>query len=193
RLHEDMTATMAAFRPGVETLEPKLATLLAPDERERVERVAADLAAKGVPQALADRMATFPTLFATLDIVEVAAQTGHPMEMAAAVYFDLAGHLGISWLRDKISALPGSQHWQMLAKGSMLDDLSGLQRAVTAAVLAGAPRATDASAAELVKRWQSSNDRVLERAQQLLGELRAVTEPDSAMLSVMLREMRRLG
>jgi glutamate dehydrogenase len=193
RLHEDMTATMAAFRPGVETLEPKLATLLAPDERERVERVAADLAAKGVPQALADRMATFPMLFATLDIVEVAAQTGHPMEMAAAVYFDLAGHMGISWLRDKISALPGSQHWQMLAKGSMLDDLSGLQRAVTAAVLAGAPRSTDASAAALVQRWQQSNDRLLQRSQQLLGELRAVTEPDSAMLSVMLREMRRLG
>ena len=33
----------------------------------------------------------------------------------------------------------------------------------------------------------------LQRARQLLGELRAVTAPDAAMLSVMLREMRRLG
>ena len=81
----------------------------------------------------------------------------------------------------------------MLAKGAMLDDLSGLQRAITRAVLASSSGAAQEAAADLVAAWQHSNDRTLQRAQQLLGELRAVSVPDSAMLSVTLRELRGLG
>ena len=79
----------------------------------------------------------------------------------AAIYFDLASRLGMPWLRDKIAALPGDQHWQMLAKGAMLDDLSGLQRSVAAACW---------RAAEVGRRapWsragRASNGRTLERA-----------------------------
>jgi glutamate dehydrogenase len=58
-------------------------------------------------------------------------------------------------------------------------------------VLAGAR--VGASANALVAEWQHEGGRALERAAQLLGELRAVQSPDSAMLSVTLRELRALG
>jgi glutamate dehydrogenase len=77
----------------------------------------------------------------------------------------------------------------MLAKGAMLDDLNGLQRAITAAVLAGG----EGAALDMVARWQQANQRALERAAQLLAELRAVPAPDAAMLSVTLRELRALA
>jgi glutamate dehydrogenase len=73
----------------------------------------------------------------------------------------------------------------------MADDLSGLQRAIATAVFSSA--APDAPAAELVGPWAAQNQRPLERAEQLLGELRAVPKPDVAMLSVALRELRGLG
>ncbi|NRF72427.1 NAD-glutamate dehydrogenase, partial [Aquincola sp. S2] len=83
------------------------------------------------------------------------------------------------------------QHWQMLAKGAMLDDLQSLQRGITGAVLAAG--SSDAEPAALVAAWVADNARALERASQLMTELRAVTVPDAAMLSVALRELRALG
>jgi glutamate dehydrogenase len=147
--------------------------------------------AGGVPRELAERVVTFDSLYATLDIAEIAGTARWPVAVVAAIYFDLANRLGMPWLRDRIAALPGDQHWQMLAKGAMLDDLSGLQRAITGAVLAGGGQ-TEAPAA-LVETWQAANGRALERAAQLMGELRAVAVPDAAMLSVALRELRALG
>ena len=63
--------------------------------------------------------------------------TQRPVELVAEIYFDLATRLGLPWLREMIVALPGQAHWQMLAKGAMLDDLSGLQRTITGEVIVG--------------------------------------------------------
>ncbi len=190
RLGDDIAATIAHFRPGVEALSARLPELQDADEHARVEAAVARYVADGVPRELAARVVTFDTLHATLDIAEVAGSARQPVELVAAIYFDVANRLGMPWLREKIAALPGDQHWRMLAKGAMLDDLTGLQRTITGAVLAGA---SGGSAGERVAAWQQANRRALERAAQLLAELRAVPSPDSAMLSVSLRELRALG
>jgi glutamate dehydrogenase len=189
RLGDDMAATIEHFRPGVEALSARLPELQDADERARVDAAVARYVADGVPAELARRVVTFDTLHATLDIAEVASQAWQAVEHVAQVHFDIANRLGMPWLRERIAALPGDQHWRMLAKGAMLDDLTGLQRAITAAVLAGGVGTT----AAMVARWQQSNQRALERASQLLAELRAVPAPDSAMLSVTLRELRALA
>jgi glutamate dehydrogenase len=93
-------------------------------------------------------------------------------------------------LRDRVAALPGDQHWQMLARGAMQDDLSGLQQTIAAEVFGGADAGTSTA---LIGAWQGRNRRGIERAVQLLGELRAATQPDAAMLSVALRELRNLA
>ena len=189
RLGDDMAATIAHFRPGAEALSARLPELQDSDERARVDAAVARYVADGVPPELAARVVTFDTLHATLDIAEVGSTGGQPVELVAQVYFDVANRLGMPWLRERIAALPGDQHWRMLAKGAMLDDLTGLQRAITGAVLAGG----EGTAVALVASWQMSNQRALERAAQLLAELRAVPSPDAAMLSVTLRELRALG
>jgi glutamate dehydrogenase len=189
RLGDDLAATIAHFRPGVEALSARLPELQDTDERHRVDAAVGRYVADGVPAELARRVVNFDTLHATLDIAEVASQAGQAVERVAQVHFEIGNRLGMPWLRERIAALPGDQHWRMLAKGAMLDDLTGLQRAITAAVLAGGEGAAPA----MVARWQQANQRALERASQLLAELRAVPAPDSAMLSVALREMRALA
>ncbi|VTU25596.1 NAD-specific glutamate dehydrogenase [Variovorax sp. PBS-H4] len=191
RLTGDMASTIEHFKSNVETLSARLPQLLDADERARVDAAAAHYTARGVPRELAERVVNFGTLYATLDIAEIAGSARWPVELAAAVYFDLANRLGMPWLRDRISALPGDQHWQALAKGAMQDDLSGLQRAITHAVLTGGSEGE--SPAARVEAWQASNGRTLERAAQLMGELRAVAVPDAAMLAVALRELRALA
>ena len=131
------------------------------------------------------------TLYSTLDIVEVADATNRPVELIAEIYFELSTRLGVPWLGEKIAALPEDQHWRMLAKGAMLDDLSGLQRSVTSEVVVGG--GDIATSAGLIAAWQDRNRRAIEREAQLLTELRAAPVLDPAMLSVALRELRSLG
>ena len=121
----------------------------------------------------------------------VAATAKKPVEPVAAVYFAVADRLGLACLREKIAALPGDAHWDRLARGAMQDDLSGLSRAVTADVVGAGGDAADP--AKLVDAWQDRNRRALERAAQLVAELRAAPLQDAAMLSVALRELRSLA
>jgi glutamate dehydrogenase len=190
RLGDDMAGTIAHFSARIEALASRLPQLLDAAERGRVDAEIARYEAQAVPHDLAARVATFDTLYAALDIIEVAEATQRPVELVADVYFDLATRLGLAWLRDRIAALPGDQHWQMLARGAMQDDLSGLQRTIAAEVVGGADAGTSAL---LIGAWQDRNRRGIERAAQLLGELRMAAQPDAAMLSVALRELRNLG
>ncbi|MGA8032560.1 MAG: hypothetical protein WCB48_09200, partial [Casimicrobiaceae bacterium] len=157
----------------------------------RVAAAVGSLTSRGVPQALAARVTALDALYSTLDIVEVADATKQPVERVAQVYFDVSARLGIAWLHAKIAALPGDEHWRMLARAAMEDDLSGLQRSVSSEVLTGGGEAMDAEA--LIGAWQERNRRTIERQGQLLAELRAAPEIDTAMLSVALRELRSLG
>ena len=190
RLADDMGATIANFAPGVAELSERLPKLLDAGERARIDAAVARYVSQGVPKELAVRVVTFDTLYASLDIAEVTAGAKRPVEQVAAVYFDLGDKLGLSWLREKIAALPGDKHWQLLAKSAMQDDLSGLQRALTGTVVGGADAA---SPGKLVAAWQDANRRALERTARLLAELRAVPAPDAEMLSVAMRELRNLG
>ena len=189
QLSEEMGATIARFAPGVEALATALPHLLDADDRRRLEGEIARRTAQGTPRELAARVVALDMLYAALDIVEEATNTQRPVETVARIYFDLATRLGLPWLRERIGALPGDQHWQMLAKGAMLDDLSGLQRTLTGEVLAGDAIAPHA----LMSAWQDANRRAIDRAEGLWNELRTATAPDAAMLSVALRELRNLA
>jgi glutamate dehydrogenase len=160
-----------------------------------MESLAGQLRQSGVPESLAFRVASLDPLFAALDIAEVAVARRQPVERVAGVYFDLATQLGLPELRAQITALPGDQHWQGLARGAMLDDLTGLQCAITAEAINGdvggdgeviAPQA-------MVGAWKGRNQRAIERTQQLLAELRNAPATDVSMLSVVLRELRHLA
>jgi glutamate dehydrogenase len=190
RLADDMAQTIEYFKPGVEALSARLHELQGPGERARIEAEVARHVAEGVPQELAQRVVSFDALHGMLDIAEAAGSAAQPVELVAEIYFAVANLLGLPWLRDKIAALPGDQHWRMLAKVAMQDDLTDLQRAITVAALAGGDEAAPAPAR--VDAWQQANARALERAAQLLAELRAAPTTDSAMLSVTLRELRAL-
>ncbi|TMH60726.1 MAG: NAD-glutamate dehydrogenase [Betaproteobacteria bacterium] len=191
RLTEDMAVTITHFVSQVGSLASRLPRLLDSAERARADAAAAAYVAKGVPTELATRVVAFGTLYAALDIVEVAGAAKRPVETVADLYFDLSTRLGVPWLREKIAELPGDAHWETLAKGAMQDDLSSLQRTITAEVLADG--ADGATSSKLVTAWEGRNRRSIDRAAELLEELRAASTVDTAMLSVALRELRNLA
>jgi glutamate dehydrogenase len=107
----------------------------------------------------------------------------------AAVHFQLGEKLELHWLRDRIAALPRDDRWRALARAALRDDVYGLHRALTAAVLRDAPPA--GSASERVDAWIAANP-AAERCLQTLAEIRVGRVFDTTTLPVAVREVRNL-
>jgi glutamate dehydrogenase len=177
----DLSGSIEHFRSGARRIGALFPQILPPDEQSDFKAAASRLAKEGVPLELAARVASLDALFSALDIVEVADQLKRDIEAVTQVHFALAGELDFPWLRARIGMLPAENHWQMLAKAALRDDLSGMLRALTAEAVR-----TDVSS------WKSRNAVLYARFQQILADLRAAEPPDLAMLSVALRELRNL-
>jgi glutamate dehydrogenase len=187
----DVSAAIARFRPGIETLAKLIPEVLTQGERTGYLEAESRLAKSGVPAALAAQAAAFDPLFAALDIVEVAAALGCEADCVARLHFALGGRLDVPWLRSCIDRLAADSHWQALAKSALRDDLAGMQRQLAAVALRAAPGERDA--ARLVAGWEAAHRALLERFGQVLADLRSSDSPDLAMLSVAMRELRNLS
>ncbi|MGH2844428.1 MAG: NAD-glutamate dehydrogenase [Thermoleophilaceae bacterium] len=184
----DIGATVHFFAPGAAALYEAVPRLLGPSDLEPLTVRSDSLEQAGVPPSLALRVATLPTMFATFDVVEVAEETGLEVDGVAAVHFRLGERLELHWLRDRIVALPRDDRWRALARAALRDDLYGLHRALTAAVLQDAP---SGSPNERVDAWVASNP-ASERCLQTLAEIRVGRVFDTTTLPVAVREVRNL-
>ncbi|HEV3379175.1 MAG TPA: NAD-glutamate dehydrogenase [Thermoleophilaceae bacterium] len=185
----DIGATVQFFQPGASVLYETAPRLLGPSDLEPLTVRAEELEEAGVPPGLALRVATLGTMFATFDIVEVAEEAGLDVEQVAAVHFQLGERLELHWLRDRIVALPRDDRWRALARAALRDDVYGLHRALTAAVLREAP--PDGRAKERVDAWVASNP-ASDRCLQTLAEIRVGRVFDTTTLPVAVREVRNL-
>jgi glutamate dehydrogenase len=148
--------------------------------------------AAGVPAALASRIACADGLLDALDIAEVSDASRRSFDEVCEVHVALGARLGLARLRSQIDTLPAGSFWSNRAKAALGDDLAGLQRSLAQQVLTTIG-AADAAAAASIERWMAGNAGALERAQRLLADLAETKNPDLAMLSVALRELRNLA
>ena len=186
----DIDATIKRFAPGIEAVGAGLAGWLAPHERATVDAAATQLAAQGVPLALAQRVARMEAQVAGLDIVELSAECSAAIETVGGVYFGVGGRLDLGWISQQMSVLPADSHWQALARVAMRDDMSSLARDLARSVLKGDTAAAEPAA--LIERWEAKRGPQIARCHQVLADVKPAPHVDMAMLSVLLRELRSL-
>jgi glutamate dehydrogenase len=147
----------------------------------------------GVESALAVRVASGEISVSLLDIADVAAACGRPLEFVAATYFALGTRLNYSWISERAAALPTPTHWDTMARAAALGEVARLKRALTTGVLAQATQATEtADAQALVDAWCGQHEAALERYGHLLAELRASSGVSLSVLLVIVRAMAAL-
>jgi glutamate dehydrogenase len=185
----DIASTVEHFRPGAMLLYASVARLLSPEDAQPLARYADELRERGVPEDLAARVAALATMFATLDIVTVADETGLGVDAVGAVHFRLGHRLGLHWLRDCVVALPRDNRWRARARAALRDDLYAIHRALTTDVLRSA--GPEPNADQLVDEWIEANPGS-GRALQTLGDIRSGQSYDLTTLPVGVREMRNL-
>jgi glutamate dehydrogenase len=179
------------FRPGLEALQGQIPAILSPSDRAAWEGIAQLLSVKGVPGALAQRMASLEHLYAVLDVTEVAVEQKRSIEAVAALYFALAGELELRWIAEKISLLPTDTSWQALARNALRDDLSSQHRAIAATIAKLSPESSDP--AQMLAAWHERYGPAIARLKMMIEELKRTKALDLAVLSVLLRELRALA
>jgi len=187
----EIETTVARFKAEVERLVPQVSNLLAPEDARALSTRQETLAQSGATPNLALRVAGAPVIAAVLDIAEVAAICERSLELVAGVYFMLDMHLHYSWISARVSALPVDTHWQMLARTAAFDDLTALRRALTISVLRLS--ATLDTPDTLIEAWRADFHTPLEYYLHLIADQQSASSVDLSMLSVLLREMRKLG
>jgi glutamate dehydrogenase len=94
----------------------------------------------------------------------------------------LGGKLHLHWLRDRIALLARDTRWAAMARAALRDDLFSLHADLTREVLRF----------DSLDAWFEANRAAVERAQDILGEIRAGGAFDLTTLPVALREVRNL-
>ncbi|PKO56522.1 MAG: NAD-glutamate dehydrogenase, partial [Betaproteobacteria bacterium HGW-Betaproteobacteria-21] len=187
----DLQAALNHFSPGVAALAASLHELVTPAYRAVLDDVVSRYQERGVPQALAQRIAGLDELYSALDLVEVTVETGRPEATAAMVYFALGGDLDLHWVGRQIGNLPAETRWQTLARSALRVDLSTQARALAADALRLSPEIDDP--AELCAVWAARNQFHIDRYRHLLTDVQGSPSIDMPMLSVLLRELRSMG
>jgi glutamate dehydrogenase len=186
----DIAAEIERFAPGAALLTETLRGLLHGADRAVLERATEQYARAGVPEELAARVAGLGTMFSALDIVEVADATGSSLDEVAAVYHAIGARLELQWLRDEITALPRDNRWQTLARAALRDELYSVHSALTReAIQGGLP---EESADALAEAWYAQNRPGVDRALQVVSDIRMGGLSSLETLSVALREVRNL-
>jgi glutamate dehydrogenase len=185
----DIQQTIDYFADGVLAVGQGLPRLLAGRDLAGYEDRREMFAGRGVPDGLANRLASMVPAYSAFDIVDIARGTQRPALEAAAVYFDMADRLQIARLRDMITALPRDDRWTTMARGAIRDDLYAAHAALARDVLTvtgpGSP-------ADRLAVWERRNDSAVRRAAQTLTEIWESNAFNVATLSVAVRAVRTL-
>ncbi len=187
----DIAAAVPLYQPVVAELVAHLPGVLSEDMVQEFDRGVQQYTDVGVPEAVAKRIAAIPTLYAALDMADVARETKLPVEVVAKVYFHIGRELELDWLRTQIENLSVDGHWQAVARGTLREDLYAQQRDLAAQALNGA-RDTRAAMKQL-EQWLTSHEARVEHARHVLSEMKAAGIADFPSLSVALQEIRKLA
>jgi glutamate dehydrogenase len=185
----DVPGEIARLRDGIDALMPRLDSFFLGGERDALRRHAAEMTEAGLPADVAAAATRMMYGFGLLDVVEVAHNTGQPLEDVAKVYFVLSERFRVDDLLSWISALPRADRWQTLARMALRYDLYAALAALTAEVLVGT--SADRPADERVYEWEQTNAVSITRTRNAIGEF-AESQADLAALSVLMRQIRTL-
>jgi glutamate dehydrogenase len=121
-------ALLKRYADSVAQQKQEIGRVWTPVEREASERRTRALIASGAPDALAMDVSILGRLISSIDIADLAAGRGWPLDAAAALFRALGGAFGIDMLRASANDIALSQHWERLALRRTLDQLGEDQR-----------------------------------------------------------------
>jgi glutamate dehydrogenase len=121
---------VAHYQSGVAAVADALDALLPADATEALAARAAKIAADGVPDMLARRLAMLPALAVAADAVLIADRTGKPVTEAARTYFAAVGYFQIDRVVSAAGQIKVADYFDRLALDRALDSIGDAMRRI---------------------------------------------------------------
>ncbi len=180
-----------AFRLPCEEIVTHFDEVLPDTLAANTAATAEDIAANGVPRALAQPAARLQRFAEVLDVAAIAIEHNLGAELAARDYYALCDLLDLEWLDRRVAQLVPEDRWQRRAAHGLSDDLMMLRREITTAVVVGNPDAVDAAAA--IESYLITHQASLSRIGEIIDDLTTAPRTTLAGLAVVIRELRRIA
>jgi glutamate dehydrogenase len=190
----DIAAAVSEFRPRIAAMQNHLVEILPPSMLNNVTARRAELIEDGIPESLADRVASLDVMSSAMDIIRIAqADTSRGVEDVARVYFGLGDRFALDRLRNASQNIPAETPWQKTALSTLVEDLYGFQSVLASRVIVETNgKSKETGVADPVEDWLAARLRVVERVDQTMHDFRSSATVDLAMLAVAARQLRTL-
>jgi glutamate dehydrogenase len=143
----------------------------------------------GVPEKLADKMASLLLTRVALDIADLAVTYKREIMEAAKVYSLFNEKLGLFTLHADAEDLDVRGRWQAMARSNLRDEFYLIRRDMAAQLL---KKRSKKSMEQLVDIWLEERSAKVERFKSMLDEMKLRGAIDFASLSVAAQELREL-
>lgn len=186
----DMGSHIGEFKKGIADLSQGLEKALPPHYVSDVKKRAKPYQEKGVPEALAVKIAGLVNLYSGLDIVRFAARRKCPVLDGARIYFAVGTRFKLGRLRAATDSMGTDSHWQQLAIAALVEEVYSHQLALANLVMDSSAPKTDAKKA--VEAWIAKHHDAVGPTEQLLSELWATDVNDLSMIAVASRQIKTM-
>jgi len=146
------------------------------------------LTQSGIPEDLAQRLASVHNAGGALDILLLANLHDGELPAIAGLYYEVGAWLNLPWLLGAIQALHADGRWQALARASLRDDCYLAHQHIVADVLSHSGE----NAKARIKAWRGARGQIVDFVRTRLKELETGDAAGFAHLSVAVRDLGRL-
>ena len=173
----------AHISPQITQIEKLLSKMQSETLAREQEKIRMQLAADGVPEKLALRIASLESMGSALDIITVASQLKKMVGEIGAEFFEVGARLSLFWLKISAQKITVSSHWEKLALQALISQLSDEHRRLAASAFkAGGAKA-----------WAAGAQGLLASYDAFLADLKSTDGFDAPRLMVALKHIRKLG
>ncbi len=184
-LRNDIGKTIEHFSEKINKLAPIIPDLMSGVTKKYLSELMERFVQHGFSKDIASRIAVYRALYTSLNIIEVSTKHNFDLLKTAKIYFDVGGQFNLVWFRDQISADSREGHWNTLARLTLRDELDGLQKMITVAIMRSN---NEGNVKTLVKNWVKEHHRSIERWEKVLQLLHGSELVDYTMFFIALRE-----
>ncbi len=181
----DIDSLVNRFKDGFNILtDSAVAVVDSNDKRYRIRL--RNLVEKGLSDDLAHQISARVTLANGLDILQIALDSGRPVEFIGRIYFGITHCLGLFWLQNRISTLKVDNIWHERSKFSLTSDLRTHQSDIASII---SMQSTTDNPKKALLDWQEKNRDEIRKLKAMTEDLKKETEIDISMLSVLVSEL----
>ena len=178
---------VAELQDGVADLSRDVESLLSGEIRVQSDRMRAELAAVGAPEAEAAMVAKLQDLDGTIGLAKLARESGAPARAITAAFADLGARMGLDWAQQTAARMSPADPWERLLVNGLACDFQQMRLEF---LRRNMDQNGDASAA--VAQWAEKQAEGIAQFRRVISRAQAAVPVAPAMLAQLASQARNL-